>query len=149
MVCATCRCSRFFPALTCQAGRFTLWSLARDALRAWDGLRSVDWIGACRLLTLLGIDSLEDHEMIHRQSQYSSFRQIKLLVCTWNIDSARPSDLAGSEANSRFLDELLHSVDSPDVIVFGFQEVIPLTDKKLTASASICFNWLGLTGLTS
>jgi hypothetical protein len=89
--------------------------------------------------TLLGIDSLKDHEMIHRQSQYSSFRQIKLLVCTWNIDSARPSDLAGSEANSRFLDDLLHSVDSPDVIVFGFQEVIPLTDKKLTASASILF----------
>lgn len=29
-----------------QTGRFTLWSLGKDALRAWDGLLSVDWIGA-------------------------------------------------------------------------------------------------------
>lgn len=27
------------------AGRYTCWSFARDALRAWDGLLSVDWIG--------------------------------------------------------------------------------------------------------
>jgi hypothetical protein len=70
-----------------------------------------------------------------RQPDYSSLRDIKLLVCSWNIDSAKPTELSGSEANSRFFDELLHSVDSPDIIVFGFQEVIPLTDKKLTASA--------------
>lgn len=27
------------------AGRYTCWSFARDAVRAWDGLLSVDWIG--------------------------------------------------------------------------------------------------------
>ena len=29
------------------AGRFVLWSAARDTIRAWDGLLSVDWIGVC------------------------------------------------------------------------------------------------------
>ena len=76
-----------------------------------------------------------DKQMSRRQSEYCTFRDIKALVCSWNIDSAKPQDLTGSEANSLFLGHVLGSVDSPDIIVFGFQEVIPLTDKKLTASA--------------
>jgi hypothetical protein len=75
--------------------------------------------------------------MTARQADYSHFRDIKTLVCSWNIDSARPTDLAGSEANINFLPDLLHPVDEPEIIVFGFQEVIPLTDKKLTASKSL------------
>jgi len=101
------------------AGRFILWSAARDTIRAWDGLLSVDWI---------------DNQMTVRQADYCTFRDIKILVCSWNIDSAKPSDLSGSEPNALFFDELFSSVDSPHIIVFGFQEVIPLGDKKLTAS---------------
>ena len=81
-------------------------------------------------LTLICTES----QITLRQPDYCTFRDIKVLVCSWNIDSAKPSDLAGSEVNSRFFDQLLGSIDSPDVVVFGFQEVIPLTDKKLTAS---------------
>ena len=72
--------------------------------------------------------------MTIREADYCTFRDVKLLVCSWNVDSAKPTELGGSEANALFLEELLCSVDSPDIIVFGFQEVIPLTDKKLTAS---------------
>ena len=75
-----------------------------------------------------------DEQLIHRQPDYCSFRRVKLLVCSWNIDSAKPSDLHGSEQNAVFLEECLQSVDSPDIVVFGFQEVIPLTDTRLTAS---------------
>ncbi|WVO17762.1 hypothetical protein L204_105460 [Cryptococcus depauperatus] len=100
------------------AGRYTCWSFARDSLQAWDGLLSVDWI---------------DKQLTVRQPEYCTFRPINILVCTWNIDSARPGDLTGSEVNRTFLNEVLLSVDSPDIIVFGFQEVIPLTDKKYTA----------------
>lgn len=64
------------------------------------------------------------------------------MVCTWNIDSAKPHDLVGE--NAQFLTECLNSVDSPDIIIFGFQEVIPLTDKKLTAS-----QWLPLSSLAA
>ncbi|WRT68300.1 uncharacterized protein IL334_005276 [Kwoniella shivajii] len=98
-------------------GRYTCWSFARDCIRAWDGLLSVDWI---------------DKQLLIRQADYCSFREIKLLVCSWNIDSVKPADLTGPE-NSKWLEECLRSVDSPDIIVFGFQEVIPLTDKKITA----------------
>ena len=74
--------------------------------------------------------------MTARQPKYCSFRQIKALICSWNIDSARPHDLGGSEENIRFFPQLFDTVDRPEVLVFGFQEVIPLTDKKLTASKS-------------
>lgn len=72
-----------------------------------------------------------DQALVARQPEYCTYRELKAMVCTWNIDSAKPHDLVGE--NARFLDECLNSVDSPDIIVFGFQEVIPLTDKKLTA----------------
>lgn len=100
------------------SGRFIVWSFSRDDLHGWDGLRGVNWI---------------DKRMVERQPDYCDFRQVRVLVVSWNIDSAKPTDLAGSPANSTFLEEVLGSVESPDIIVFGFQETIPLTDKKLTA----------------
>ena len=100
-----------------QSGRFALWSCTKESLRAWDGLLSVGWI---------------DEALVDRQDEYCTFRDVSTLVCTWNIDSAKPQDLIGE--NAQFLSECVNSVDSPDIIVFGFQEVIPLTDKKLTAS---------------
>ncbi|OXG49265.1 type I inositol-1,4,5-trisphosphate 5-phosphatase 1 [Cryptococcus neoformans] len=107
------------------AGRYTCWSFARDALRAWDGLLSVDWI---------------DKQLTARQSSFCTFRPVNVLICTWNIDSAKPTDLNGSVANAHFLEDVLRSVDSPDIIVFGFQEVIPLTDKKYTAKTLLFGN---------
>lgn len=77
-----------------------------------------------------------DKQLTARQSSFCTFRPVNVLICTWNIDSAKPTDLNGSVANARFLEDVLRSVDSPDIIVFGFQEVIPLTDKKYTASTS-------------
>lgn len=99
-----------------------MWSCTKESLRAWDGLLSVDWI---------------DQALLNRQDEYCTFRDISTLVCTWNIDSAKPHDLVGE--NAQFLSDCVNSVDSPDIIVFGFQEVIPLTDKKLTASKSIMY----------
>lgn len=102
--------------------RLPLWSVTRDALYSWDGLRAVNWI---------------EKRMIERQPDYCTFRQVKVLVVSWNIDSAKPSDLSsGGIENTNFLSQVLGSVSTPDIIVFGFQEVVPLTDKKLTASES-------------
>lgn len=72
--------------------------------------------------------------MQKRERQYSTYRDVKVLICTWNIDSAKPDTLSGNRDNITFLDQVLGSVDSPDIIVFGFQEVIDLESKKLTAS---------------
>lgn len=76
--------------------------------------------------------------MTARQVDYCSFREVQALICSWNIDSARPHDLNGTAENQSFFPQLFDSVDQPpEILVFGFQEVIPLTDKKLTASTSI------------
>lgn len=107
------------PSSIAATGRFMLWSCARDSLIAWDGLLAVDWI---------------DKQMVERQPEYCTFREGRALICSWNIDSCKPTDLVGSVENTSFLDSVLNSVDSPDIIIFGFQEVVPLGDKKLTAS---------------
>ncbi|KAL7423420.1 hypothetical protein Q5752_001000 [Cryptotrichosporon argae] len=107
------------------AGKYTAWSCSRERLIAWDGFLAVDWI---------------DHQMILRQPDYCTFRPIRVLVVTWNIDSAKPTDLGGSMENATFLEQCLSSVDSPDIVVFGFQEVISLTDKKLTAKTLLFGN---------
>jgi hypothetical protein len=87
----------------------------------WDGLLREDWI---------------DQELVLRQADYCTFRPIKTLVISWNIDASTPSQLSGSVNNSEFLTQALTSMDGPDIIVFGFQEVIDLENKSLTASES-------------
>ena len=104
------------------SGRFAVFSTTLNAVRAWDGLLSVDWI---------------DKQMLLRQPDYCTFRDVKMLVCTWNINSAKPQDLGATQANATFLSEVLGSVESPDIVVFGFQEVVPLGDTRTTASE--CF----------
>lgn len=81
---------------------------------------------------------LED-ELLKREASFSTSRNINVLLCTWNIDSAKPESLSGTPENVSFLDSCLRSVDTPDVLVFGFQEVIDLESKKLTASMSLNF----------
>ncbi|KAG9019079.1 hypothetical protein FRB90_006602 [Tulasnella sp. 427] len=81
-----------------------------EVLRFWDAFLSSDWM---------------DYALEKREREFSSFRSMKVLVCTWNVDAAKP--------------ETLNSVDNakvstiPDILVFGFQVVIDLESKKMTA----------------
>jgi hypothetical protein len=55
-------------------------------------------------------------------------------VFSWNCGSAGPESLTGDPQNCNLLDDALHSVDSPpDIIVFGFQEVIDLESRRMMA----------------
>ncbi|KIY44678.1 DNase I-like protein, partial [Fistulina hepatica ATCC 64428] len=100
-------------------GRLCVTSVGRDeVLRLWDGLLTLDCV---------------DAELLKRETTFSSFRQIKALLVSWNIDSARPELLTGHEANVSFLHNVLTSVESPDIISFGFQEVIDLENRRMTA----------------
>ena len=75
-----------------------------------------------------------DKELVKLESSFSSFRGLTVLVVSWNCDSARPDSLTGEPENFSFLTDTLHSVDHPpDVIVFGFQEVIDLESRKMVA----------------
>ncbi|KAI0337331.1 DNase I-like protein [Trametopsis cervina] len=101
--------------------KLIVYSVGRDEkLRFWDGLLGIDWI---------------DKELLTRETEYSSFRELQVLIVSWNMDSAKPDALNGSAENVNFLHDALTSVDSPDIIAFGFQELIDLESRKMAAKS--------------
>jgi hypothetical protein len=72
--------------------------------------------------------------------EYCEFREIGATVLTWNAGASTPTDLRRDDRGSMFIRETLHSSKPPEIIVFGFQELVDLEDKKLTASkfARLC-----------
>ncbi|KAG1734407.1 Endonuclease/exonuclease/phosphatase [Suillus paluster] len=95
-------------------------SVGRDEqMRVWDGLLGVDWIG---------------NELLKRERAFSSFRTINVLVVSWNVDATKPDALTDDLANLTFLNDALKSVSpAPDIISFGFQELIDLESRKMAA----------------
>lgn len=68
--------------------------------------------------------------MQDRDVDYCDFREIKTSIITWNAGAAIPSSLR----DSTFLRDAIHPENPPDILVFGFQELVDLEDKKITAS---------------
>ena len=66
--------------------------------------------------------------------EYCTFREIKAVVVTWNAGASTPTTLQHDERNTTFLREVLQVEGPPEILVFGFQELVDLDDKKLTAS---------------
>ena len=66
--------------------------------------------------------------------QYCSFREVTALVVTWNAGAATPTHLRCEESDSQIFQSILRYGTPPDLLVFGFQELVDLEDKKLTAS---------------
>lgn len=100
-------------------GKLSVYSIGRDErIRFWDGLLGVDWI---------------DQELMKREHEFSSFRDLKVLIVSWNLDSQKPDALTGTPENVNFLHDVLTSVDSPDIIAFGLQELIDLESRKMAA----------------
>ncbi|CAB4419932.1 unnamed protein product [Rhizophagus irregularis] len=88
----------------------------------WDGLMTEDWIA---------------DEMIVRELEYCDFRNVKVLICSWNIDASKPAELESCSDGIQFLKKLFESTKSPDIIVIGFQEIIDLESKKMTAKTML------------
>ncbi|RDB20337.1 putative inositol polyphosphate 5-phosphatase C9G1.10c [Hypsizygus marmoreus] len=100
-------------------GRLCVVSVGRDEqLRLWDGLLGLDWV---------------DEELLKQEQIFSKTRDLTMLLISWNCDAARPDSLTGDPANVSFLTDALRSVDSPDIVSFGFQEVIDLESRKMAA----------------
>jgi hypothetical protein len=120
-------------------GQLCVASVGRDEqLRLWDGLLGSDWIGALVSTHFGGkfcSDTffVADKELLKRENSFSTFRNLTLLIISWNMDAARPDSLSYDSVNVNFLHDVLNSVDSPDIISFGFQEVIDLESRKMTA----------------
>lgn len=101
-----------------KSGRLQVVSLGVDnVIRLWDGMLEDDWL---------------EGEMQKRDVEFCNFREIRVLVCSWNAGASKPQDLKSGD-DAVFLKNVLYSVNSPDIIVFGFQELVDLENKKLTA----------------
>ena len=115
-----------------KTGRLQVASGGMDAaVHLWDGTLSFDWIQV---------------EKSKREPEFCTYRSIKTLNVTFNMDAASPSDLESSAENMevfaamlrnacRIGSETLPAERPPDIIVFGFQELIDLESKKLTAKS--------------
>ncbi|TFK64185.1 DNase I-like protein [Pluteus cervinus] len=103
-----------------KTGRLCVVSVGRDEqLKLWDGLLGADWI---------------DAELSKQENSFTTTRDLTVLVVSWNVDAAKPDALTGDPANVNFLSDVLRSVDSPpDIISFGFQEVMDLENRKMAA----------------
>ncbi|KAJ7618483.1 Endonuclease/exonuclease/phosphatase [Roridomyces roridus] len=102
-----------------KTGRLCVASVGRDKhVKLWDGLLASDWV---------------DAQLMKRESSFSTFRDLSVLIVSWNCDSSRPEALTGDPANINFLQEALTSVDCPDIISFGLQEVVDLESRKMVA----------------
>lgn len=71
--------------------------------------------------------------MQSKDVEFCQFREIRTVVVTWNAGASTP----GSVRTSDFIRDAVHPEDPPDIVVFGFQELVDLENKKITASACI------------
>ncbi|KAI2471903.1 DNase I-like protein [Annulohypoxylon bovei var. microspora] len=91
---------------------------ADNIVKSWDGLLQDDFL---------------ENEMKSLDTQYCKFEDLKVLAMTWNAGASTPNSLRYSESDSIFIQNLLQSSDPPDIIIFGFQELVDLEDKTATA----------------
>lgn len=111
------------PILELAIDRTSLWkekrmqvsTMAGDgAIKIWDGLLMDDWL---------------DTEMQSRIKEFSTFKQLSALICTWNAGASVPHKLSRDYEDSQFIEKMIQDAGSPDLIVFGFQELVDLDDK--------------------
>ncbi|KAH6648919.1 Endonuclease/exonuclease/phosphatase [Truncatella angustata] len=99
--------------------RLQVVSLGADNLvRSWDGMLQEDYL---------------ESEMKRLDNHYCDFEDIKAMVMTWNAGASTPNSLRYSDQDSVFIQNLLRSSDSPEILIFGFQELVDLEDKTATA----------------
>jgi len=73
-------------------------------------------------------------DMQKHDTSYCDFRELSALVMTWNAGASKPTHLRHDERDSNFFRDLLRGPrEPPDFVVFGFQELVDLEDKKVTA----------------
>lgn len=109
----------------------------------WDAFLTDDW---------------RDNELRKLAPTFSTSRTLRVLELTYNIGAASPSSLFGLVDNMELFQRVLRNscvfsapsesaaneycdaYSSPDIIVFGFQELIDLEDKRLTAKRLLLGN---------
>ncbi len=75
-----------------------------------------------------------ESQMQSQEADFCNLSLIKALVMTWNAGASTPFHLQHSGQDGTFFSDLLRSSNSPDIVVFGFQELVDLEDKKTVTS---------------
>ncbi|KAG0016609.1 hypothetical protein BGZ80_009085 [Entomortierella chlamydospora] len=93
-------------------------------IKIWDGLMARDRL---------------TKGMVDRSKEYCQWRDLKVLICSWNIDASKPAaqEINGG-ADRKLFEQWLTSMDQegpPDIISVGFQEIVDLESKKMTAKS--------------
>ncbi|KAK5270456.1 hypothetical protein LTR99_005838 [Exophiala xenobiotica] len=88
-------------------------------VRLWDAALEEDWI---------------ESEMQERDVEYCTFREIRAAVVTWNCGASSPYHL-----RKDFIADAIHADDPPEILAFGFQEVVDLEDRAVTAKSLLGF----------
>ncbi|TPX32651.1 hypothetical protein SmJEL517_g04283 [Synchytrium microbalum] len=103
-----------------ETGRLHVVSMSEHGvMKMWDGLLTRDFY---------------DREMINREPQFCTYKDIKFFVGSFNLDAAKPDSLdEGRNQDTGFLSEWLSTVNNPDFIVIGLQEIIDLESTKANA----------------
>jgi hypothetical protein len=103
------------PAGAYRLERMQVVSLGADnKIRVWDGFLQEDWL---------------ENEMKAAETKYCQFNDIRVMIMTWNAGASTPHSLRYSDSDATFIQELLQSSDCPEILVFGFQELVDLEDK--------------------
>jgi endonuclease/exonuclease/phosphatase family metal-dependent hydrolase len=97
------------------------WTTAEHAVSLWDGSLKNDCI---------------ERQMHSRSAEFCNFSHITAQVVTWNAGAVRPEQLTRDPTDSKFVQNVLLAASSPaDVIIFGFQELVELDNKSVTAKS--------------
>ncbi|KAL8910333.1 MAG: hypothetical protein Q9171_004377 [Xanthocarpia ochracea] len=116
------------PVISLSVDRSSLWmsgqlrvgSLSLDnTIRLWDGLLEDHWL---------------ESELRDNDTSWCNFEEIEALVMTWNAGASTPASLRYGESDPNLLRIILPTGKAPDLLIFGFQELVDLEDKRLTAS---------------
>ena len=100
--------------------RLQVTSIGHDGhARFWDGTLEEDWI---------------ENTMHEQDVHYCTFRDVRAAVITWNVGASSPYDL-----RSDFIAEAIDPRDPVELLVFGFQEVVDLEDRAVTAKSLFGF----------
>lgn len=117
------------PVLDIVVDRSSLWktgdlrviSIGSDsAIRSWDGMLENDWLEENR----------QEHDV-----EYCVFREMSAQVMTWNAGATTPTHLRYEEDDSATFKGILQASPPADLLIFGFQELVDLEDKKMTAKS--------------
>ncbi|KAJ9661056.1 hypothetical protein H2198_002215 [Neophaeococcomyces mojaviensis] len=110
------------PSSVWTSGRLQVATTGHDQfVKLWDGMLEDDWI---------------ETTMNEKDADYCTFRELRAAVTTWNCGATSPLLL-----RTDFVADSIHAhePEPPEILVFGFQEVVDLEDRKVTAKSILGF----------